>query len=130
MVCLPARVDARDREHVVAHPEAHLPFGEVHLVDALAVRVIRRARVAGKHLNQGCRIITHKLEQLGGAFDCQDAPLWCDGKPARRIWVRICVRQVRLDIVDGGAVHKVRPAHVKHETVPAWVFFQAREFHA
>ena len=92
-------------------------FLERHAIDLFWFVLILWTRIEGKNPDEGSKAVRSKeLLQLFGEDHLQFLPTTFVNKSAVRTKVAVGISNVRLDIVDGGAVHKVSPKHMNDGT--------------
>ena len=73
------------------------------------------ARVTCQYAGQGGAVgLRHLCQQFGRELYLQTVELGLAGKALGGIRVAVGIGDVRLDVVDGGAIHQVGTAHDEH----------------
>ena len=93
----------------------HLYRAELHAVHPLRVVLVGGARVTCQYAGQGGAVgLRHLCQQFGRELYLQTVELGLAGKALGGIRVAVGIGDVRLDVVDGGAIHQVGTAHDEH----------------
>ena len=116
----------RNGERVARNREFHLVMGKLHAVDAAAILLITRARVAGEGAAQCGEGIG--IEACGKRFGNYHIEHFAFlrvrvGESACSIGVAVGVGQIGLNVVDRSAVHQVGASHYKHWRIGAIVVY-------
>ena len=117
---LPLGDDLPDRQPVPLHGEAHIHPGKGHAIDPPGVVLVGGTGVLRQHAQQSPALFRrHSLQQRRRAVHRQRPAGHGVGKAAGGLRVGVGVGDVGLDVVDGRAVHQVRPGHMEEGAVPA-----------
>ena len=93
----------------------HFQPAELHAVHPLRIVLIGGTRIVFQHAGQGVPLrFRHRRPHLRGTFHPQGMALGLAGKSLGGVRMTVRIGDVRLDVVDGRAVHQVCSPHEKH----------------
>ena len=92
--------------------------GEAHAIDLSRVVVVVRPGVEGKRLPQSVELLGQELlRHFIRNIHIKLLPIVAIDKAAARLGVRVGIGNVRLDVVDGRAIHQVGTGNMNYWTL-------------
>ena len=107
--------DGGNGQNRTVHNKMNFQAGKFHSVDSFGVMLVGGAGVILQNAPQTVPFsVRNGSPQLRRAVDFQLVHLGLGREAGRGIRVAVGVWDIRFDVVDGGAVHQVGPAHQQH----------------